>query len=351
MIRFLLPLLALCAMAEAQAQCQITQAQVEATSRVFMHRQGNVVTLKRTASSPVGETLDMWCSRATTRAMTCRAGNPPRFNPPLPMNCTINPGAIVTPVRDGSCPQPASMYRVGYNLGNQQFAELYRVCYNRATVRPIFVEHRIYPKPFNARRPCTEFTADGVIGRADEGSFFTGSIYSTFRRLFGANQQYIANNRTVLLSRGHLAASNDFLFRDQMCATFKLVNVAPQFNTINARNWNRVEDYVRSLPRGNTFVSVRTGTRGVLSLPSPTGPKDVTLSGNKNPVPLWFYKIVHNARRQPIVAFLTLNNRFATRPPAVPNFCTRVACPNNMQFPQTGIDGYTTCCNPATFRP
>jgi len=40
------------------------------------------------------------------------------------------------------------MYRVGYNVGNNQFLELYRACFDTRAVRAIFVEHRVYGKPF-----------------------------------------------------------------------------------------------------------------------------------------------------------------------------------------------------------
>ncbi|XP_020810486.1 uncharacterized protein LOC110185818 [Drosophila serrata] len=348
MWRHLLPILALCAM--AQAQCRFTRAEVERTTRIFMVRLPNrQLSLKRTASSPVGEVLQMWCNPQDIRAATCQRaqGNRVSFRPPLPMTCQRAPAALTTPVPDRSC--PATMYRVGYNVGNNQFLELYRACFDRRAVRAIFVDHRVYAKTFFAQRPCVQFSSDGVISPADEASYTTRNIYATFRRLFGNRQTYIANNQDVVINRGHLAASADFLFGDQMCSTFKYVNAVPQFKAINDGNWEAIERWVRSSVTGNQFVNVRTGARGVLSLPSSSGPKNVFLSGNRNPVPLWMYKIVRDANNRPIVAFLTLNNIYARQRPAAPNFCQAVNCPINL--PNNARSGFTFCCNPATFRP
>ncbi|KAH8381918.1 hypothetical protein KR009_000957, partial [Drosophila setifemur] len=334
----------------AQAQCRITRQHVEGSNRIFMLRgANNQLSLKRTASSPIGEVLQMWCSRTNIRTTRCRVGRPPNFFPPLPMNCTTAaPMMVVGVVQDRSC--RANSYRVGYNVGNQ-FVELYRSCYEPRRMRAIYVTHRVYAKPFYASRPCLHFTEDGIVRPADTASFSVRSIYSTFRRLFGARQTYIPNNRDTIINRGHLAASADFLFRDQMCATFKYINAVPQFKAINDGNWAQIERWVRNSIRGNQFVNVRTGARGVLNLPSPTGPKDVVLGNNMNPVPQWLYKIVRDATNRPIAAFLTLNNIYMTRRPPAPNFCRPVNCPPNLTLSQAARDGHTFCCDAGTFNP
>ncbi|XP_039493026.1 uncharacterized protein LOC120452727 [Drosophila santomea] len=346
MLRILLPLLAFCAL--AHGQCRFSRAQVEGTNRIFMVRgQNRQLSLKRTASSAVGETLQMWCNPRDIMATTCQAGQMPGFRPTLPMTCPTAPAAMTTPVQDRSC--PATMFRVGYNVGNNQFLELYRACFDTRAVRAIFVQHRIYGKPFYITRPCVQFSSDGVISGADEASYTVRNVHGTFRRLFGNNQNYIPNNRDVIINRGHLAASADFFFGDQLCATFKYVNAVPQFKSINDGNWETIERFVRNSVTGNNFVNVRTGARGVLSLPASRGSRNVFLSGNKNPVPLWMYKIVRNANNQPLVAFLTLNNIYARQRPTAPNFCQPVNCP--VALVNTAQAGYSFCCNAATFRP
>jgi len=163
MLRILLPLLAFCALGKenifkylkiiidlfliAQAQCRFTRAQVEGTNRIFMIRlQNRQLSLKRTASSANGEVLQMWCSPQDIVATTCQAARPPAFRPPLPMTCRAAPAALTTPVQDRNC--PATMFRVGYNVGNNQFLELYRACFDTRAVRAIFVDHQVHAKPF-----------------------------------------------------------------------------------------------------------------------------------------------------------------------------------------------------------
>lgn len=48
-------------------------------------------------------------------------------------------------------------------------------------------------------------------------------------------------NSTKYLTRGHLAAKTDFVFATGQQASFYYINAAPQWNPINAGNWNRLE--------------------------------------------------------------------------------------------------------------
>ncbi|EDW38892.1 GL13695 [Drosophila persimilis] len=329
MLKRLLPLLALCAL--AQSQCPFTRPIVEGTNRIVMVRLRNrQLMLKRTASSAVGESLQLWCSPRDVRPVTCQRGQRPSFVPPLPMTCQRPPVTVTIPVTDRRC--RASMFRVGYNIGRGQFLG--------ALPKLLRQEGRANPLG-GASGLCQAFLSDGVISGADEASYTVRNIHATFRRLFGNNQNFIPNNRD--------AASADFLFGDQMCATFKYVNVVPQFLTINDRNWEAIERWVRSSVRGNQFVNVRTGANGILTLPAASGQRQVFLSGNRNPVPLWMYKIVRDSNNRPIVAFLTYNNIYARQRPAAPAFCQVVNCP--LQLGGTAADGFTFCCNPATFNP
>ncbi|XP_068157284.1 uncharacterized protein [Drosophila tropicalis] len=330
----------------ANGQCQITQPMVEGTTRIFMLRDRNRrLSLKRTVSSAINEVLQMYCSATDIVATTCLQTRV--FQPRLPQTCRAPPVAIVQPVQDRSCPH--TMFMIGYRAGNQ-FLELYRACFDTRAVRAVFVTHRVYAKPFFPRRPCVRFSTDGVIGQADEASYTVRSIHATFRATFGNNQQFIPNNRDVVINRGHLAASADFLFGDQMCATFKYVNVVPQFASINDRNWEAIERWVRNSVRGNQFVDVRTGATGILTLRvGQQAGRQVYLNGRRNPVPEWMYKRVDNPTTRRTVVFLTYNNIFASQRPPAPRFCRAVNCP--IQLPNTARDGFTFCCDPATFNP
>ncbi|XP_041675295.1 nuclease EXOG, mitochondrial-like, partial [Drosophila eugracilis] len=121
-------------------------------------------------------------------------------------------------------------------------------------------------------------------------SFFKGEIYDRFKKIYGERQNYIANGAEVI-NRGHLTASSDFLFEDQLSSTYKLVNVVPQFASINSGNWNIIERWVQSLPVDDHGLIVRTGAFGVLKLKRGRVDKLAYLiEGAKNPVPAWLYK-------------------------------------------------------------
>lgn len=58
---------------------------------------------------------------------------------------------------------------------------------------------------------------------------------------------YFQENGTKFLSRGHLAPDADFLFGSWQFATYFYINAAPQWQSINGKNWLTVEKLVRSL--------------------------------------------------------------------------------------------------------
>ncbi|KRF99134.1 uncharacterized protein Dwil_GK27687 [Drosophila willistoni] len=128
------------------------------------------------------------------------------------------------------------MYQVGYKI-NGTFLELYRSCYDKVNYITRYAEAYIYPSKniINADRPKCTFTKDGIMS-----------------------------------DRGHLIAADDFLTYDQKVATFKMVNVIPQFNSIQATgNWFKIEKFVRSLAdQQNNLprIYVQTGSYGVLTL-------------------------------------------------------------------------------------
>ncbi|EDW81499.1 uncharacterized protein Dwil_GK10991 [Drosophila willistoni] len=348
MAGYQLLLLMLCALGlvlESRAECTLTRAMVEGTNRLFTYRNAaGQYDLKRTLRVREGEVLHMICQPNDIIQTTCQRNG--RFSRSLPMHCTnpMFPGATV--VTDNTCGQ--TMYSIGYTINNHRM-ELYRACYDRTNVRAHFTVHSVYAKSFYPRRPCTQFTRDGVLTEADANSFLTRNIFRTFRRLFGNRQTYIPNDRTVVINRGHLAPSADFLFGDQMCATFKYVNVVPQFKAINDGNWETIERWVRNQITGEARLNIKTGTVGTLSLnQTPTRRRQVILgTATKNPVPEWMYKRVRTATNQPLAIFVTYNNIYATRRPPAPSICNSVPCP--VTLVDTARAGYTYCCNTTTF--
>ncbi|XP_022233902.2 uncharacterized protein LOC111082035 [Drosophila obscura] len=332
---------------QAEADCPLSRAMIEGTNRIFSNRDrtGNYA-LKRVQRVQTGEVLHMICQPNDIVQTTCQRNT--NFSRPLPLRCNNPMAASATIVTDASC--PATMYSIGYTINNRRL-ELYRACYDRTNVRAIFTRHTVYGKTFYPTRPCADFSRDGALSEADARTFTVRSIYDAFRRIFGNTQTYIRNNRDVIINRGHLTPSADFLYGDQMCATFKYVNVVPQFKSINDRNWETIERWVRNRIRGGGSLMIKTGAVGNLILPNrarPPVPHRVILgTGTKNPVPEWMYKVVRTSTNQPLAVFLTYNNIYAPRRPNAPAFCTSVPCP--MPLVNTAVAGFTYCCNATIF--
>lgn len=176
-----------------------------------------------------------------------------------------------------------------------------------------------------------------------------------FTQVLGARQNFF--NSTSYLSRGHLAADADFVFSSAQFATYFYVNVAPQFQAINAGNWLRVEKIARNLAMNYaTDMTVYSGTLGQLKLPGNnnthvTAQRAMYLHGNqKIIVPQYFYKIIVDERAASAIVFVTSNNPFLHRN-AVRPFCEDVCQRSGLdmkQFTDTR-KGYTFCCEYHTF--
>lgn len=173
-----------------------------------------------------------------------------------------------------------------------------------------------------------------------------------FDSILGARQNFF--NSTSYLSRGHLAADADFVFSSGQFATYFYVNVAPQFQLINAGNWLRVEKIARNLAMNyETELTIYSGTLGQLKLPSSVDSQQKAIylhEGKKIIVPQYFYKIIVDESAGSAIVFVTSNNPFlhraATRP-FCEDVCQRAGL-DMKQFSETRR-GYTFCCEYSTF--
>lgn len=114
------------------------------------------------------------------------------------------------------------------------------------------------------------------------------------------------------LARGHLAAMTDFISANEQRATFLFINMAPQWQTFNARNWFEIEIATRRLAadRGLT-LDVWTGSYDVINL---WNEFDVGRhifmgwSSSQIPIPMLFYKIIIDRSSSSGVVSLGVNN-------------------------------------------
>ncbi|XP_066907408.1 uncharacterized protein [Halyomorpha halys] len=200
----------------------------------------------------------------------------------------------------------------------------------RTTARPLFSRGlSIFFKGFNPETAYTQKNQQAVLAR-DLGTA-------------NANK-YFDSKKTFYLARGHLAPDADFLFSAHQFLTYFYVNVAPQWQSINAGNWLRVEDNTRKIAKSlGADLQIVTGTEGILTLPSTKGEKEIRLQSSKLPVPEHFWKVLRNTQDDSCIAFVSTNNPFLTSAPKT--LCQDVCSQNGWPVLQNDLSkGYVYCC-------
>lgn len=347
---------------EVLADCRIAQHMVEQTNRIFTFRDARGdLQLQRRETVPTGVTLLMYANPSDVLETQCLDTG--GFSVALPMWCGNPMKPAVTQMRDNEC--PGTVFSVGYTIEGRNL-ELYRTCFDAGHGRALYSQSDVYYKTFCElknkrftissiifaqpvpRRPFVDFVADDMFSPREAAAYLKSNIYFSFRAIYGDGQSYLPNPRALVINRGHLVASADFLFVDQMGSTFRYLNVVPQFKSINDGNWEKIERWVRSQIPPSSYFRVKSGGIGVLSLPDANGTfQPAFLAGSKIPVPEWTYKVVRDASGNGLYVFLTYNNTFSMDRPQVLDICHTVGCPINL--PNTSYQGYTFCCNPKSF--
>lgn len=190
-----------------------------------------------------------------------------------------------------------------------------------------------------------QFTTDRIITVRDAASYQAKSIFQRFKNLLGSQQNYLTSESAIVIDRGHLVPSGDFIFESNMIATFKYINLIPQFSTINRGNWKSVENYIRKLIDETGKGRITTGAFGILALKD-QNQNQVPIylqDNNKNPIPKWIFKMFSNDIES--VVFLTYNNIFDLNRPSAD--CRTTSCPINLK--NSPESGFTFCCDPDDF--
>ncbi|SPP80798.1 uncharacterized protein LOC117583435 [Drosophila guanche] len=332
----------------AQADCALNEHELTQTSRVFATHDGSSYQLLRKGLVPNNARVYSICHAADIILSTCTANS---FNPPLATaGCSQSVSPVVEAIADTSCSY--TMYRVGYNVRNVAFLEIYRSCYDRANVKALFTIYMAHTSTSDVDRQI-HFTTDRIISGAAASSFLNPKIYERYKRLLTSAQTYFTKGANMY-DRGHLTPSLDFAFKESRGQTNKYINLIPQFSTINRGNWKTIENWVRrQLSEGHFDVlKVCTGVFGVLELSAGNIQMFLLDNPNRNPVPKWIYKIVSHISGAHFV-FLTYNNAHATTRPmgqVVSSVCLEVPCQNlGLSVRNEGTAGYTFCCDPYDF--
>lgn len=176
------------------------------------------------------------------------------------------------------------------------------------------------------------------------------SQLNRFTTLLGQSQASKLINSTSFLARGHLAPDADFLFGSWSFVTYFYVNVAPEWQIVNAGNWLRVENMARSIAKEKKQdLIIYTGTHMVLKLPnSSDNLVDMYLMApDKLKVPKWYWKIIYSSSTQEGIALITLNNPHAKSVTSAELFCPNICQQTGWLRPEFSsiTKGYTFCCS------
>ncbi|ETN58076.1 deoxyribonuclease I [Anopheles darlingi] len=244
------------------------------------------------------------------------------------------------------------VYDVGFEVNGLPFTKYFHICYDNDKSSAIYSEHSLPGKSLNYaeinnNRPS--FKLGGITSKVRLASVYTQNHqYDRFEKALGSSAEasrYI--NSSSYLAKGHLTPDGDAIINNWAAATYFFINVAPQWQIINAGNWLRVENAVRKVAiRLNDTVRIITGVHGILELPNTEG-RQVAISLSENglvEIPKWLWKVVIHEPSNSAVVFITLNNPFAN---ASETLCKNI-CSLHGWHQAEYLDyrkGFTYCCS------
>ncbi|KAJ6645415.1 hypothetical protein Bhyg_00621 [Pseudolycoriella hygida] len=224
------------------------------------------------------------------------------------------------------CFNDSYLIQIGFNVSNGRFLDIIDVCFNTVLETTLYTHHIQMPQNigFQHSVPRPHFIRGQYFKKTPHiNKLFNKNKQKTiFEQTLGHSNisQYLSDEKkSLFLVRGHLTPKVDFIFGSQQRATFWLINAAPQWQSFNAGNWERIEQGVRQLIADrDLMVNIFTGTYGVLAFNDSDGKSNpIFLFHDQNnnsvvPVPKLFYKIVLDMNFTSGVALIGANNPFAT---------------------------------------
>ncbi|XP_030238691.1 uncharacterized protein LOC108652332 isoform X1 [Drosophila navojoa] len=221
------------------------------------------------------------------------------------------------------CNGGTNLLEVGFQLANDDshddFLQTYDVCHDELAEVTRYVHHVLTPSSAQYQRSVSRpsFITGDFYGGKDVNQKYTQVQQNiTISGILGMDaSQYFDIGSNVYLARGHLSAKTDFIFGAAQQASFFFVNAAPQWQTFNAGNWERIEDSVRKFVAAeNITVDCYTGTWGVSTLPDAEGvPQELYLDFDENsngliPVPKLYFRVIIDRDSRRGIVLLGVNN-------------------------------------------
>ncbi|XP_050514381.1 uncharacterized protein LOC126889793 [Diabrotica virgifera virgifera] len=213
--------------------------------------------------------------------------------------------------------------KIGFRIDSYgRYLDHIDICFDTADKIPVYSHYNI--------SAATNSRAKGFQNPyfiKDESHYELNSdLYQLFRdvkytvnNIVGLNydsNKYI--NQGIFINKGHLAAKADFVYESLQKATFRFINIAPQWDKFNAGNWNEAEINSRNYAHNRRVdLQVWTGTYGHSVLPHEitNEPKPLYLhvSGRNSPsirVPGVFWKLLYEPVSKRAIILVGHNNPY-----------------------------------------
>lgn len=230
--------------------------------------------------------------------------------------------------RKETCFNKGAILDVGFEVDfevEKKFLKLYEICFDEVQERTHYVKHELTPannKTQNVDRP--DWRSTGYFNEKNLDELYNKD---TQRKTVDEivkdpvlGEKYINITANLSLSRGHLAANADFVLGSHKSATFWYMNAAPQWETFNSGNWEKIESGIRKyVAQRNIEVEVYSGTHGVTTLPDKDNKLEqifLAKDSNQNygliPAPKYYYKIIVDKYTRDGIVFIGVNNPHLT---------------------------------------
>lgn len=230
-----------------------------------------------------------------------------------------------------SCSGGGKEVEIGFALSEIKFLRLIRLCFDQKTQNTMYSQFNLTASIGSYQRyvPRPNFFQDDFY---DTGKDSINYLYTQKKQKVTINKllalpedsdEYIKPASDFYLARGHLTARADFFYGTQQNATFHFVNVAPQWQSFNGKNWEQIEFSVRKYADKNQVnLQVTTGTLDVTTLPHSNTGEEVQLylytdeeADRKGiPVPYFYWKVVVEPKSKKGVVLIGVNNPYINNP-------------------------------------
>lgn len=222
------------------------------------------------------------------------------------------------------CENNKTEIEIGFQLTKDSFLRVLLICFDENAQQALYSEVRISSainrRVQNVQNPRWQPTFN-MFNIQYPNSYYNRPVQrQTINNLLGLpadSTMYIKDNSTYFLSRGHMTAKADNFYPAQQQASFFLLNVAPQWQTCNANNWQAAEISVRDYAEAKRVDLLQwTGVYGLATLPhNATGELVQLYLYNQNntkalPVPELYWKVAYEPMKQKGIVLIVVNNPY-----------------------------------------